>query len=127
VLRDTATRLHLVGRRSRRLTTTRRGLLLATDPAALFHQVATTLACEGEYLAMLSELVAHRLFAGPAVGHALERIVGPVIVAQGWRAIASPRRQRVNPLRILQVDPVVDLQLGPLGLTLLRQRATIAA
>jgi hypothetical protein len=85
-LRDTATRLHLVGRRSRRLTTTRRGSLLVDDPAALFRQVATTRACEDEYLAMLSELVAHRLLAGPAIDHALEQAVGPIIVAQGWSA-----------------------------------------
>jgi len=90
VLRDTATRLRLVATRSRRLAATRRGALLADDPPALFRQVATTLACEDEYLAMLSELVAHRLLAGPAVGHALERDVGPVIAAQGWRAGREP-------------------------------------
>lgn len=90
VLRDTAARLRLVGRRSLRLSTTRRGVLLADDPAALFHQVATTLACEDDYLAMVSELVAHRLLAGPAVDHALERAVGPVIVAQGWMAGREP-------------------------------------
>ena len=90
VLRDTATRLRLVGKRPRRLATTRRGGLLADDPAALFSQVATTLACEDEYLAMLSELVAHRLLAGPAVDHALEQAVGPVIVAQGWMAGRDP-------------------------------------
>ncbi len=90
VLRDTATRLHLVGRRSRRLSTTRRGALLADDPTALFREVAATLACENDYLAMLSELVAHRLLAGPAVGQALERDIGPVIAAQGWRAGREP-------------------------------------
>jgi len=89
-LRDTATRLHLVGQRSRRLATTRRGVLLAEDPAALFREIATTLASEDEYLAMLSELVAHRLLAGPAVDHALERAVGPVIAAQGWMAGREP-------------------------------------
>lgn len=86
VLRDTAARLRLVGRRSRRLTTTRHGTLLADDPTALFLQVAATLACVDDYLAMLSELVAHRLLAGPAVGETLERAVGLVIAAQGWRA-----------------------------------------
>jgi hypothetical protein len=90
VLRDTATRLHLVGRRSRRLATTRRGLRLAADPAALFNQVAATLACEDEYLAMLSELAAHRLLARPAVDHDLEQAVGPVIVGQGWMAGREP-------------------------------------
>lgn len=89
-LRDTATRLHLVGRRSRRLATTRRGVLLAEDPAALFREIATTLACEDEYLAMLSELTAHRLLAGASVDHALERAVGPVIAAQGWMAGREP-------------------------------------
>ena len=86
-LRDAATRLHLVGRRSRRITTTRRGLLLAEDPPALFREVTATLACEDEYLAMLSELVAHRLLAGPAVDQSLEQAVGPVITQQaGWDA-----------------------------------------
>ncbi len=90
VLRSTATRLRLVGRRSLRLAATRRGKALADDPAALFHHVATTLACEDEYIAMLSELVAHRLLAGPAVDHALEQAVRPVIVAQGWMAGREP-------------------------------------
>ena len=90
VLRDTATRLGLVGRRSRHLSTTRRGAQLGDEPVALFHQVATTLACEDEYLAMLSELVALRLLAGPAVGNSLERAVGPVIAAQGWMAGREP-------------------------------------
>jgi hypothetical protein len=90
VHRDTATRLHLVGRRSRRLATTRRGVLLAEDPAALFGEIATTLACEDDYLAMLSELVAHRLLAGLAIDHALEQAVGPIIVAQGWTAGREP-------------------------------------
>jgi hypothetical protein len=90
VLRDTATRLRLVATRSPRLAATRRGALLADDPPALFRQVATTLACEDEYLAMLSELVAHRLLAGPAIDHALEGALGPVIVAQGWRAGREP-------------------------------------
>jgi hypothetical protein len=89
-LRDTATRLHLVGRRARRLATTRRGMLLADDPAALFRAVAATLACEDDYLAMQSELVAHRLLAGPAVDHALEEAVCPVVAAQGWVAGREP-------------------------------------
>ena len=84
VLRDTARRPHLLGPRARRLTTSRRGLLLAEDPAALFRDVSTTLACENEYLKMLSEIVAHRSLAGPAVAHSLEQAVGPVITAQGW-------------------------------------------
>jgi hypothetical protein len=89
-LRDSATRLRLVGRRARRLATTRHGMLLADDPAALFRAVAATLACEDDYLAMQSELVAHRLLAGPAVDHALEEAVGPIIAAQGWRAGREP-------------------------------------
>lgn len=89
-LRETATRLRLVGRRSRRLVATRRGALLANDPVGLFRAVAATLACEDEYLAMLSELVAHRLLAGQAADHALEHAIGPIIEAQGWLAGREP-------------------------------------
>ena len=86
VLRDTAARLHLLSTRSRRLGATRRGAALADEPTRLWHVISTTLACEDEYLAMLSELIAHRLLAGPANDDALERVIGPIIAAQGWRA-----------------------------------------
>lgn len=52
--------------------------------------ISTTLACEDAYLAMLSELIAHRLLAGPANDDALERVIGPIIAAQGWRAGREP-------------------------------------
>ena len=95
---------------SRRLTTTRHGMLLADDPTALFRVVASTLACEDEYLAMLSELVAHRLLAGPAVGKALERDVGPVMAAQGWRTGREPvtagQAGLERPPRALPLAPV---------------------
>lgn len=89
-LRETANRLHLIGRRARRLATTRRGLLLAADPTVLFHEVAATLARESAYLAMLSEIVAHLLLAGPAVGRALEEAAGAIVAAQGWMAGREP-------------------------------------
>ena len=54
-----------------------------------------------------------------------ERIVGSVtsLTADG----AANAIVRMTPLRVLQCDPVADLQLGPLGLTLLQERATITA
>jgi len=72
------------------VSTARVDAAIATVERHDFHHVATTLACEDEYIAMLSELVAHRLLAGPAVDHALEQAVGPVIVAQGWMAGREP-------------------------------------
>ena len=89
-LRETATRMRLVGRRGRRLMATRRGALLTADPTALFGEVAATLACESAYLAQLSEIIAHRLLAGPAVGRALEEAVAPIVAAQGWMAGGEP-------------------------------------
>ena len=86
VLRDTAARLHLLSTRSRRLGETRRGAALADEPTRLWHVISTTLACEDEYQAMLGELIAHRLLAGPANDDALGRVIGPIIAAQGWRA-----------------------------------------
>jgi hypothetical protein len=86
VLRQTAARLHLVSKRSRRLAVTRRGSALADDAVGLWQAIAATLACEDGYLAMLSELVAHRLLEGPALDDALEQEIGPIVAAQGWTA-----------------------------------------
>ena len=54
-----------------------------------------------------------------------ERIVGSVtgLTAEG----AAMQFVPMDPLRVLQFAPVNILQLGPLGLTLLRWRATITA
>ncbi len=54
-----------------------------------------------------------------------ERIVGSVtgLTAEG----AANAIVRMTPLRVLHFAPVNILQLGPLGLTLLRWRATITA
>ena len=90
VLRQTAARLHLVSKRSRRLAVTPRGTGLVDDTVGLWHAIAATLACEDEYLAMLSELVAHRLLDGPALDDALEREIGPIVAAQGWAANGVP-------------------------------------
>ncbi len=86
VIRDTAARLRLVAKRSRRLAATRRGSELADDTVGLWRAIASTIACEDDYLAMLSELVAHRLLQGPATDDELEVDLGPIIVAQGWTA-----------------------------------------
>jgi len=86
VLRQTAARLRLVSKRSRRLAVTPRGTRLVDDTVGLWHALAATLACEDGYLAMLSELVAHRLLDGPALDDALEREIGPIVAAQGWAA-----------------------------------------
>ncbi len=86
VLRDTAARLHLVSKRSRRLAVSRRGTGFADDTVGLWRAIASTIACEDEYLAMLSELLAHRLLDGPAIDDALEQELGPIIAEQGWTA-----------------------------------------
>lgn len=86
VLRETAARLRLISKRSRRLAVTKRGAGLVDDTVGLWRAIATTLACEDEYLAMLSELVAHRLLDGPAVDGALEHDIGPIVAEQGWAA-----------------------------------------
>ena len=39
---------------------------------------------------MMSELIAHRLLAGPAEGDALIDAIIPVVVAQGWRSGGKP-------------------------------------
>jgi len=52
--------------------------------------ISTTLERQDEYLAILGELIAHRLLAGPANDDALERDVGPIIAAQGWKAGREP-------------------------------------
>jgi len=92
VLRDTAARMHLVAKRSRRLAATRRGIELVDDTVGLWHAIASTIACDDEYLAMLSELLAHRLLQGPAIDDALEQDLGPIIAEQGW----TPDGERVT-------------------------------
>jgi hypothetical protein len=90
VLRQTAERMRLVSKRSRRLAVTRHGTGLVDDTVGLWHAIAATIACEDGYLAMLSELVAHRLLDGPASDDALEREIGPIVAAQGWAADGVP-------------------------------------
>jgi hypothetical protein len=85
-LRETAARLRLVTKRGRRLGTSRQGVSLLDDSAALWRAVATTIGANDDYTAMLSELIAHRLLAGPALGNELEASIVPVIAAQGWRS-----------------------------------------
>lgn len=93
-LRETAARLRLVTKRGRRLTTSRQGVSLLEDPAALWRAVATTIGATDDYMAMLSELIAHRLLAGPAFGNQLDESVVPVITAQGWRSGGTPVDER---------------------------------
>jgi len=81
-LRETAARLRLVTRRGRRLGTSRHGVALLEDPSALWRAVATTIGATDDYAAMLSELIAHRLLAGPALGDELEESIVPVVAAQ---------------------------------------------
>jgi hypothetical protein len=93
-LRETAARLRLVTKRARRLGTSRLGLALLEDPSALWRAVATTIGATDDYAAMLSELIAHRLLAGPALGNELEESIVPVVSAQGWRTGSDPVDER---------------------------------
>ena len=63
------------------------------DTVGLWRAIASTLACEDDFTAMLSELVAHRLLDGPAVDDALGRDLGPIVAEQGWMAAG----ERITP------------------------------
>jgi hypothetical protein len=76
----------LVTRRGRRLATSRHGVALLEDPVALWRALATMIGVTDDYTAFLSELIAHRLLAGPALGNELEASIVPVVIAQGWRS-----------------------------------------
>jgi hypothetical protein len=89
-LRETAARLRLVTKRGRRLGTSRHGVALLEEPSVLWRAVATTIGATDDYAAMLSELIAHRLLAGPALGNELEESIVPVVSAQGWRSGGGP-------------------------------------
>ncbi len=93
-LRETAARLRLVTRRGRRLATSRHGVTLLEDPVALWRALATTIGATDDYAAMLSELLAHRLLTGPALGNELEESIVPVVSAQGWRTGGGPVDER---------------------------------
>jgi len=93
-LRETAARLRLVTKRGRRLGTSRLGVALLEDPVALWRAVATTIGVTDDYTALLSELIAHRLLAGPALGNELEASIVPIVMAQGWRSGDDPVDER---------------------------------
>jgi hypothetical protein len=93
-LRETAARLRLVTKRGRRLATSRHGVALLEDPSPLWRAVATTIGATDDYAAMLSELIAHRLLAGPALNHELEESIVPIIAGQGWRSGGDPVDER---------------------------------
>jgi hypothetical protein len=89
-LRETASRLRLVVKRGRRLTTSRRGNVLLEDPVGLWRSIAATIGATDDYAAMLSELIAHRLLEGPAVDDALSASIAPIVAAQGWQSGGEP-------------------------------------
>ncbi len=89
-LRETAARLRLLVKRGHRLGTSRRGAALLGDPVALWRAIATTIATGDDYSAMLSELIAHRLLEGPALGEALAEAIVPIVASQGWQSGGAP-------------------------------------
>lgn len=93
-LRETAARLRLVTKRGRRLGTSRHGIALLEDPVALWRAVATTIGAADDFTAMLSELIAHRLLAGPTLDNELEASIVPIVTAQGWRSGEDPVDER---------------------------------
>ena len=93
-LRETAARLRLVMKRGRRLGTSRHGIALLEDPVALWRAVATTIGAADDFATMLSELIAHRLLAGPAPGNELATSIVPIVTAQGWRSGGDPVDER---------------------------------
>lgn len=93
-LRETAARLRLVVKRGRRLATSRHGHALLDDPSALWRAIAATIGATDDYASMLSELIAHRLLEGPAVGDELEELIVPIVIAQGWRTGGQPVDER---------------------------------
>jgi hypothetical protein len=95
-LHEIAQRERWLGRRSGRIKTTRSGVDLAADPAALWRMIAATVGREDPYSTFLSELIAHRLLEGPAETHPtdgrdeLVDVVAPIVVAEGWRHRDEP-------------------------------------
>lgn len=85
-LRETASRLRLVTKRGRRLATSRSGIRLLEDPVALWRTIAASIGRVDAYSTMLSELIAHRLLEGPAVGDDLATAIVPIIASHGWQA-----------------------------------------
>ena len=85
-LRTTARRLRLITRRGRRMTTSRTGRAMLSDPVRLWDAVARGVGSVDDYARMVSEVVALRLLAGPAEDADLDGAVIPVIRAQDWRS-----------------------------------------
>lgn len=90
VLRESTSRLKLITKQGRRLATSRRGRGLLGDPVALWRAIAATIGAVDDFSSMLSELVAHRLLAGPAVGDELAQAIAPIVMAQGWASGGVP-------------------------------------
>lgn len=65
-------------------------MALLEDPVGLWRSIATTLGAGDDYSAMLSELIAHRLLQGPAVGDELSEAIVPIVASQGWQSGGAP-------------------------------------
>lgn len=85
-LRSTARRLQLITRRGRRLTTSRTGRAMLSDPARLWDAVARGVGSSDDYARMVGELVTLRLLAGAAEEADLDAAVIPIIRTQDWRS-----------------------------------------
>ena len=84
-LRRSAAELRLVRRTGRTLKLTKAGAAALASPAVLWRRLVETLGGPNEFEEMVAELVALRLLQGDAVGDDLERELGPVLGALGWR------------------------------------------
>lgn len=93
-LREVASRLRLMTKRGRRLTTSASRVRLLDDPVALWGALAGSIGCADRYSSMLSELIAHRLLRGPAEEHDLTSEIVPIITAQGWSSGGAPLEPR---------------------------------
>lgn len=104
LLRETASRMGLVAKRRRLLKTSRAGLRLLDDPVALWRAIAANLHEGDAYSRALSELIAHRLLQGPAVGSGWRYGIVPIVLEQGWSSGGAP-------VTALQVENSVHVPL----------------
>lgn len=117
MLRETAARLGWITRRHRRLKTTAAGIRAVGDPIEMWRRMTANLDEGDSFSKMLSELIAHRLLQGPALGDDLASVITPILSAQGWRAGTVPigeeqaRASIHGPLRIWRLFGLLDEQV----------------
>jgi hypothetical protein len=108
-VRDIAKRLRLVTKRGHKLKTSKEGARCLEDPVGLWRLLGSNVGCQDDYCSSISELIAHRLLAGPAQDQELGESVAPTVAARGWFSDGAPLS--LESIRISVHEPLREWRL----------------